>query len=61
MNTLRALSAQAPLQSISQGIQHSDAPTGLIYLVSTEVLNAFSLWNAVPTAMEEAMSMIHNF
>eukprot|EP00026_Physarum_polycephalum_P000670 Phypoly_transcript_00671.p1 GENE.Phypoly_transcript_00671~~Phypoly_transcript_00671.p1 ORF type:complete len:807 (+),score=131.97 Phypoly_transcript_00671:1680-4100(+) len=60
MNRLRDLNSQSPMSAygLHESI-HGDAPTGVVYLVATEVLGANEMWDKVPMDMCQAM-VLHN-
>lgn len=59
MGRLRAMNLRTPLLNYgSQEASRIEAPTGTVYLVQTDVVDANELWDSVPMAMLESMSMI---
>lgn len=59
MTTLRSMSMKNPTYSGVGSGMRVEAPTGLVYLVSTEVIGAYPLWEDKPKDMCEAMKL-HN-
>lgn len=57
MTTLRTLSMTTPLHA--QSVARVEAPTGQVFLVSTDILGAYSLWEDIPRDMEQSMKL-HN-